>query len=167
MDNPNNSILLLGIIEVTDEDVDVDYFEEEIYKCPYWVDVLDPENKTLTNCIPTLTVNVKFDGDDAMYIFLTTQPKSFFETKEMDIELQEQITNNIIIQLSIKKEDDEDTMSTRLMKKVLESRFAYAIGETYLHYIVDDSILTPSIVHHPYWLLNISALKEKLENGRS
>ncbi|HET8689732.1 MAG TPA: hypothetical protein VFM18_24260 [Methanosarcina sp.] len=165
MDNPNDSILLLGIIEVTDDGVEIDYFEEDIYKCPYWVDVLDPENKTLTNCIPTLTINMKFDSDDAMYIFLTTQPKSFFDTKEMDNVLQEQISNNIVVQLSVKKEDDDDPMSVRLMKKVLESPFAYAIGETYLHYIVEDSVLTPTICHHPYWLLNISALKEKLENG--
>lgn len=166
MNDPNNSVMLLAIIQIPDfknsalNSESVIFYEEDIYNSSFWISKHRKDNLTGVDCVPTINTLVTFNDNPDLFTFVTTQPKSYLTDKELSKELQHQITDNICVLLSLKEEDDSDSFATLCLDQFKKSGFNYAMCETHIVYDIVDGCIDPTVVYSPFWV------EKKIENKK-
>lgn len=162
MNDPNDSVMLLGIIRIpnykdeTDpSDDDVVFYDEDIYMSSLWIPKDRKDNITGVDCIPAISTLVKFNDCPDLYNFVTSQPMSYLVSKELQKPLQRQITDNICVLLSLKDEDDGDKVAKSCLDLFKKTGFDYAMCETHIVYDVIDGCIEPAIIYSPFWVKKV------------
>jgi hypothetical protein len=158
MYDPNESFQILSIMHLDrtfDPSVmNVMHFTETLNKCGNWIHSYESDNKTGVSCVPSITMMFMFDNDESksLYSFVITQPKSYFEKKDVTSLDFKFLANNIHVLLSMLAEDNDDEGLYDIFEWFENSAHEFMGNESYVHYIINDGILEPAYIQMPYWM---------------